>query len=88
MQGEVAEWLRSSLQNCTTRVRIPSSPPSPGGGIGRRAGLKILFSQESAGSIPASGTRSGYGIMLANYEAVKKEPRLWRGSFYSFCPSY
>lgn len=27
-----------------------------GGGIGRRAGLKIPFSQESAGSIPAPGT--------------------------------
>lgn len=28
----------------------------PGGGIGRRAGLKILFQQWSAGSIPAPGT--------------------------------
>ncbi len=33
-----------------------SNHTGPGGGIGRRAGLKILFSQESAGSIPALGT--------------------------------
>jgi hypothetical protein len=30
---------------------------SPGGGIGRHAGLKILFAEKaSAGSIPAPGT--------------------------------
>ncbi len=29
---------------------------SPDGGIGRRARLKIWFSQESAGSIPVLGT--------------------------------
>gem|GEM_PF-6844625 len=28
----------------------------PGGGIGRRAGFKIQFWQQSAGSIPAPGT--------------------------------
>ena len=31
-------------------------PISPGGGIGRHAGLKILFPLGSAGSIPAPGT--------------------------------
>ena len=30
---------------------------SPGGGIGRRAGFKIQFWQQSAGSIPAPGTK-------------------------------
>lgn len=30
-----------------------------GGGTGRRAGLKILFSQESVGSIPTPGTIIG-----------------------------
>ena len=56
--GKVAEWLRTGLQNRFTRVRIPSLPPMDclGGGIGRHAGLKILFLHRSAGSIPAPGT--------------------------------
>ncbi len=33
---------------------------SPGGGIGRRAGFKIQFWQQSAGSIPAPGTKERY----------------------------
>ena len=33
---------------------------SPGGGIGRRAGFKIQFWQQSAGSIPAPGTKKAW----------------------------
>lgn len=43
---------------------------SPGGGIGRRAGFKIQFWQQSAGSIPAPGTFGSSDIQLItkNYE--------------------
>ena len=56
----MAEWLCSGLQ---LRVRRFDSDPSlhfprlcPGGGIGRRCGLKIRFPKGSAGSSPAPGT--------------------------------
>gem|GEM_PF-1757886 len=34
----------------------------PSGGTGRRAGFKILFWQRSAGSIPASGTKTRVSV--------------------------
>ncbi len=56
----MAEWLCSGLQS---RVRRFDSDPSlhflisgPGGGIGRRSGLKIRWPQGRAGSSPALGT--------------------------------
>jgi hypothetical protein len=57
--GWVAEWLCSGLQS---RRRRFNSDPSltyvcPGGGTGRRKGLKIPRGQPRAGSIPAPGTR-------------------------------
>ena len=58
--GQVVEWLYNGLQS---RVhRFDSGPGlhiaarSPGGGIGRRNGLKIRRSYDHAGSIPAPGT--------------------------------
>ena len=69
--GWVAEWLCSGLQN---RGRRFDSDPSlfykrgwrpkvhigPGGGIGRRKGLKIPRERSRAGSIPALGTINVY----------------------------
>lgn len=40
----------------TVFLVVRPSISSPSGGIGRRAGFKIPFSQGSAGSIPARGT--------------------------------
>ena len=54
-------------KNKTTRKRVFDVAEIPdiifradcrGGGIGRRTGLKILWTQVRAGSIPASGTRT------------------------------
>ena len=42
----------------------------PGGGIGRRAGFKIQFWQQSAGSIPAPGTNR------------EKAPATFAGAFF------
>ena len=38
-------------------------PISPGGGIGRRTGLKIPRWRQRAGSIPAPGTKSFLNIL-------------------------
>ena len=38
---------------------------SPGGGIGRRNGLKIRYSKECAGSSPAPGTNSYASFICA-----------------------
>ena len=58
----MAEWLCSGLQSRGHRFdSVPSLHPScsqsPGGGIGRRCGLKIRFPKGSAGSSPAPGTK-------------------------------
>ena len=64
--GWVAEWLCSGLQSRGHRFdSVPSlhvflkdllTELRPGGGIGRRKGLKIPREQSHAGSIPAPGT--------------------------------
>ena len=44
----------------------------PGGGIGRHAGLKILFAEKaSAGSIPAPGTSSSSGAFFIILQACR-----------------
>ena len=48
--------------------------PSPGGGIGRRNGLKIRRPQGHAGSIPARGTNFRPHLMLS-----VQGLHLWRG---------
>jgi hypothetical protein len=45
----------------------------PGGGIGRHAGLKILFAEKaSAGSSPAPGTTQNYQIIFSSILAVEQ----------------
>ncbi len=41
------------------------APPSPDGGTGRRARLKIWLSQGSAGSIPVLGTKARVSVSLS-----------------------
>ena len=41
----------------TLTFKHTPTPPRPGGGIGRHAGLKILWLRGRAGSIPAPGTK-------------------------------
>ena len=47
-----ASYAESRLASSRDSLGIPG----PGGGIGRRNGLKIRFSKGSAGSSPALGT--------------------------------
>ena len=58
--GWVAEWLCSGLQSRGRRFdsdpSLQSTFLSPGGGIGRRYGLKIRCPKGRAGSSPAPGT--------------------------------
>ena len=55
--GHVAGTL--PLRNPAPEV---SSTLCPGGGIGRRCGLKIHFAQASAGSSPAPGTNQTFTL--------------------------
>ncbi len=45
----------------------------PGGGIGRRAGFKIQFWQQSAGSIPAPGTKKQLNLLIVKLFLFFKE---------------
>ena len=60
LEGWVAEWLCSGLQSRGRRFdsdpSLQSTFLSPGGGIGRRYGLKIRCPKGRAGSSPAPGT--------------------------------
>ncbi len=49
--------MHTHPQTCLSTGRLKHTPECPGGGIGRHAGLKILFLRGSAGSIPAPGTK-------------------------------
>ena len=48
------------------------STPCPGGGIGRRCGLKIHFEKSSAGSSPAPGTIADVALPVSVLLAVAK----------------
>ncbi len=51
-----------------TPVRFRSQPPiGPGGGIGRRKGLKIPRERSRAGSIPASGTNYHFKMEIYSF---------------------
>jgi hypothetical protein len=45
--------------------------PRPGGGIGRRVGLKHLFLQGSAGSTPALGTTNWLDLRPAFFDRAQ-----------------
>ena len=53
------------------------------GGIGRRAGFKIQFWQQSGGSIPPSGTRFRAALALPK-KAKKTHLEFTRGGFSAF----
>jgi hypothetical protein len=64
VQHHLKNWKNRTSKNFVNSAEIISfanqfstNEICPGGGIGRRAGFKIQFSQESAGSIPAPGTK-------------------------------
>jgi hypothetical protein len=46
------------------------APPSPDGGTGRRARLKIWLSQGSAGSIPVLGTKARVRVSLSTHASL------------------
>ncbi len=46
------------------------APPSPDGGTGRRARLKIWLSQGSAGSIPVLGTKARVSVSLSTHASL------------------
>ena len=59
------------------------APPSPDGGTGRRARLKIWLSQGSAGSIPVLGTKArvsaGLSVKEQNILTLKLKLTLFLG---------
>ena len=67
----MAEWLCSGLQSRGRRFdsdpSLQSTFLSPGGGIGRRYGLKIRCPKGRAGSSPAPGTTNEVIGLVANY---------------------
>ena len=73
----MAEWLCSGLQSRGRRFdsdpSLQSTSRSPGGGIGRRYGLKIRCPKGRAGSSPAPGTtknRNGERLERAKKKRV------------------
>ena len=63
MHGRVAERRGRGLQNLLRWFKSTRDLRCPGGGIGRRVGLKNQWQQCRAGSSPALGTFLVWGLL-------------------------
>ena len=94
----VSEWreyrrmarLKACRSTCDSDPSLHFLWPRPGGGIGRRSGLKIRCPKGRTGSSPVLGTKiRGQRPPILNPEAKRRYDTLfWRSSFPEACSRY